>query len=85
MGANCSCLSNKIFYSDIKILEHSKIQNNFIITNNISKYLTDKFLNDNKGLLTQDVYLINEFRNRIKQKFLLRNNIKTFYFFAMGV
>ena len=42
MGANCSCLSNKIFYSDIKILEHSKIQNNnFIITNNISKYLNN--------------------------------------------
>ena len=41
MGANCSCLSNKIFYSDIQILEHSKIQNNFIITNNISKYLNN--------------------------------------------
>ena len=40
MGANCSCLSNRIFYSDIQIAQHSKFQNYDIITNNIPKYLS---------------------------------------------
>lgn len=62
-------LTRKVLnYSYRTIIKTMQSQNHIEI-NNISKYLTDKFLNDNQGLLTQDVYLINEFRNRIKQKF----------------
>ena len=35
MGANCSCLSNHIFYSDIKIGEYSANTNHIIINNRI--------------------------------------------------
>lgn len=35
---------------------------------NISKYLTEVFLSDNKYLYDNDLYLINEFRSRIKFK-----------------
>ena len=66
---NVDSLTRKVLNYSYRTIIKTMQEQNHVEINNVSKYLTEKFLNDNQGLVTQDVYLINEFRNRIKQKF----------------
>lgn len=48
----------------VKLIQNQKKEE----ISNVSKYLTEVFLSNNKYLYNNDLYLMNEFRNRIKLK-----------------
>lgn len=66
---NVDILTRLILNYSYKIVLKVMQQQNHIEISNVSKYLVDVFMKDDTHLYNNDLYLVNEFRNRIKLKF----------------